>query len=38
MITNGPLKSSKDLYMEAKNQNMSRYGGYIFNIPLSHNI
>ena len=36
-ITNG-LKSPNDLYLEAKNQNMSRYGGYIYNVTLSYNI
>ena len=36
MITNG-LKSI-DLYLEAKNQNMSRYRGYIYNVTLSYNI
>ena len=30
MITN-ELKSPNNLYLEAKNQNMSRYGGYIYN-------
>ena len=36
MITNG-LKSN-DLYLEAKNQNMSRYGGYTYSVTLSYNI
>ena len=36
MITNG-LKSPNDLYLEAKNQNMNRYGGFIY-ITLSHNM
>ena len=31
MITNG-LKSPNDWYLEAKNQNMSRYGGYMYNV------
>ena len=31
MITNG-LKSINDLYLEDKNQNMSRYGGYIITL------
>ena len=31
IITNG-LESPNDLYLEAKNQNMSRYGCYIYNI------
>ena len=34
MITN-ELKSPNNLYLEAKNQNMSRYGGYIYNIIYS---
>ena len=37
MITNG-LKSPNDLYLEAKNQNRSRYGGYIYHVTLSYNI
>ena len=37
MITNG-LKSPNDLYLEAKNQNMSRYGGYTYSATLSYNI
>ena len=37
MIING-LKSPKDLYLQAKNQNMSRYGGYIYNVTLPYNI
>ena len=37
MIING-LKSPKDLYLQAKNQNMSRYGGYIYNATLLYNI
>ena len=37
MIPNG-LKSPNNLYLQAKNQNMSRYGGYIYDITLSHNI
>ena len=36
MITKG-LKSPNDLYLEAKNQNMNRYGGFIY-ITLSHNM
>ena len=36
MITNG-LKSPNDLYLEAKNQNMSRYGGYTYSVTLSYN-
>ena len=34
MITNG-LKSPNDLYLEAKNQNMSKYGGYIYSVTFS---
>ena len=34
MITNG-LKSPNDLYLDAKSQNMSIYGGYV---TLSYNI
>ena len=34
MITNG-LKSPSDLYLEAKNQNMSKYGGYIYSVTFS---
>ena len=37
MIANG-LKSPNDLYLEAKNENMSRYGGYIYTVTLSYNI
>ena len=39
MNING-LNSPNDLYLEAKNHNMSRYGGYIYNviITLSYNI
>ena len=37
MITNG-LKSPNDLYLEAKNQNMNRYGGNIYNVTLPYNI
>ena len=36
MITNG-LRSPIDLYLEAKNQNISRYGGYIYNV-ITYNI
>ena len=35
-VTNG-LKSPNDLYLEAKNQNMSRYVGCIYNVTLSYN-
>ena len=31
MITNG-LKPPTNLHLEAKNQNMSRYEGYIYNV------
>ena len=34
MITNGS-KSPNDLYLEAKNQNMSKYGGYIYSVTFS---
>ena len=37
MITIG-LKSPNDLYLEAKNQNMSRYGGYIHSVTLPYNV
>ena len=37
MITNG-LKSPNDLYLEAKNKNMRRYGGYLYKVTLSYNI
>ena len=37
MITNG-LKSATDIYLEAKNQNMRIYGGYICNVTLPYNI
>ena len=37
MIANG-LKSPNDLYLEAKNQNMNRYGGNIYNVTLPYNI
>ena len=37
MINNG-LKFSNNLYLEAKNENMSRYEGYIYKITLSYNI
>ena len=37
MISNG-VKPLNDLYLEAENQNMSRYGGYIYNVTLSYNI
>ena len=37
IITNG-LKSPNDLYLEAKNQNMSKYGDYIYNVTFSYNI
>ena len=37
MTTNG-LISSSNLYLEAKNQNKSRHGGYIYNITLSKHI
>ena len=37
MITNG-LKSPNDLYLEAKNQNMSWYGSYIYIVTLPYNI
>ena len=36
MITNG-LKSPKNLYFEAKNEN-SRYGGYIYSVTLPYNM
>ena len=32
------LKSPADLYLKAKNQNMSRYGGYIYSVTLPYNI
>ena len=35
MIPNG-LKSPNELYLEAKNQNMSRYGGNIYNFTLPY--
>ena len=35
-VTNG-LKSPNDLCLEAKNQNMSRYVGCIYNVTLSYN-
>ena len=34
MVING-LKYPNDLYLENKNQNMSRYGDYIYNVTLS---
>ena len=34
MITNG-LKSPNNLNFEAKNQNMSTYGGYMYTVTLS---
>ena len=37
MINNG-LKFPNNLYLEAKNENMSRYEGYIYKITLSYNI
>ena len=37
MEANG-LKSPNDLHLEAKNENRSRYGSYIYNITLSYNI
>ena len=37
IITNG-LKSPSDLYLEAKNESMSRYAGYVYNIALSYNL
>ena len=37
MITNG-LKSPDNIYLEAKNQNMSTYGGFICIIAFSYNI
>ena len=37
MITN-ELKSPNNLYLEAKNQNMSRYEGYTYRVNLSYNI
>ena len=37
MITNG-LMPPDDLYLEAKDHNVSRHGGYIYNITLSYNI
>ena len=32
------LNSPNDLYLEAKNQNMGRYGGYIYSVTLSYDI
>ena len=32
------LKSPSNLYLEAKNQNISRGGGYLYNVTLSYNI
>ena len=37
MITNG-LKSPDNIYLEAKNQNMSTYGGYIYIVTFLYNI
>ena len=37
MIING-LESANDSYLEAKNESMSRYGGYIYNVTLPYNI
>ena len=37
MITN-ELKSPNNLYLETKNQNMSRYEGYTYRVNLSYNI
>ena len=37
MITN-ELKSPNDLNLDVKNQNISRYGGCIYNVTLSYNI
>ena len=37
MITT-ELKSPNNLYLEAKNQNMSRYEGYTYRVTLSYNI
>ena len=35
--TNG-LKSPNDLYLQAKNKNMSSYGGYIYSVTLPYSI
>ena len=32
------IKFPNDLYLEAKNQNMSRYGSDIYNVTLPYNI
>ena len=37
MITNG-LKAPKDLYLQAKKLNMSRYGGHIYKTTFPYNI
>ena len=37
MITNG-LKSPKDLFLEARNQNMGRYEGYVYSVTLPYNV
>ena len=37
MIING-LESANDSYLQAKNESMSRYGGYIYNVTLPYNI
>ena len=37
MITNG-LKSPNNFYLNAKNQNMSRFGDYTYSVTLPYNI